>query len=38
MSPDYFHELSDVFADASGSQPNRAAIGEVMQRHGLTPA
>jgi quercetin dioxygenase-like cupin family protein len=38
MSPDYFLELSDVFARASGGPPNRDAIGEVMRRHGLTPA
>ncbi|MCW3015653.1 MAG: hypothetical protein JWO02_2745 [Solirubrobacterales bacterium] len=34
----YFHEIGDVLAAAAGGPPDRAAIGEVMRRHGLTPA
>lgn len=33
----YFHEVADVIA-ASQGPPDVAAIGEVMRRHGLTPA
>ena len=35
---DYFREVGDVLAASSGGPPDLAAIGEVMQRHGLTPA
>jgi quercetin dioxygenase-like cupin family protein len=38
MSPAYFHEVGAVLAAAAGGPPDRAAIGEVMRRHGLTPA
>jgi quercetin dioxygenase-like cupin family protein len=36
LGPDYFREIA-VIAGAGGP-PDPAAIGEVMRRHGLTPA
>ena len=38
FGPAYFHEISEVIAASAGGPPNLAAIGEVMRRHGLTPA
>jgi mannose-6-phosphate isomerase-like protein (cupin superfamily) len=38
LGPDYFKEVGAVLGAAAGGPPDRAAIGEVMQRHGLTPA
>ena len=38
LGPAYFHEIAEVLADATGRPPDLAAIGEVMRRHGLTPA
>ena len=35
---DYFEGVAEVFADAAGGPPDLARIGEVMRRHGLTPA
>jgi quercetin dioxygenase-like cupin family protein len=37
LRPDYFREIAAVIQAAAGP-PNPAAIGEVMRRHGLTPA
>jgi quercetin dioxygenase-like cupin family protein len=34
----YFREVGEVLAEAAGGPPDLAAIGEVMRRHGLTPA
>jgi quercetin dioxygenase-like cupin family protein len=34
----YFREIGEVLATAAGGPPDVAAIGEVMRRHGLTPA
>ena len=34
----YFRDVRDVIAASSGGPPDVAAIGEVMKRHGLTPA
>lgn len=34
----YFLEIGDVLAATPGGPPDLAAIAEVMQRHGLTPA
>jgi quercetin dioxygenase-like cupin family protein len=34
----YFREIADVVAAAAGGPPDQAALGEVMRRHGLTPA
>jgi quercetin dioxygenase-like cupin family protein len=36
FGPDYFHQVAAVF-DAPGP-PDIAQIGEIMRRHGLTPA
>ncbi len=38
LGPAYFHEVAAVVNAAAGGPPDRAAIGEVMRRHGLTPA
>jgi quercetin dioxygenase-like cupin family protein len=38
FGPEYFHEVSAVFAAAAGGPPDLARIGEIMRRHGLTPA
>jgi quercetin dioxygenase-like cupin family protein len=38
FGPDYFREIAEVLAASAGGPPNLAAIGEVMRRHGLTPA
>lgn len=36
LGPDYFRECAAILA--AGGPPNFAALGEVMRRHGLTPA
>ena len=38
LGPEYFREIAAVLAGAAGGPPDLAAIGEVMRRHGLTPA
>lgn len=38
LGPDYFREVAAVFAAAEGRPPDRARLGEIMRRHGLTPA
>jgi quercetin dioxygenase-like cupin family protein len=38
LGPDYFREMAAVIEAASGGPPDRAALAEVMRRHGLTPA
>jgi quercetin dioxygenase-like cupin family protein len=39
LGPDYFREVAAVFAQsAAGPPPDLARIGDVMRRHGLTPA
>jgi quercetin dioxygenase-like cupin family protein len=38
LSADYFREMADVLKAATGGPPDPAALGEVMRRHGLTPA
>lgn len=38
LGPDYFREVAAVLDAAAGGPPDLAAIGEVMRRHGLTPA
>jgi quercetin dioxygenase-like cupin family protein len=38
LGPDFFREVAAVFEDATGAPPDLARIGEVMRRHGLTPA
>ena len=38
FGPDYFRDVREVLAASAGGPPDLAAIGEVMRRHGLTPA
>ena len=38
FGPAYFREIGEVLAASAGGPPDPAAIGEVMRRHGLTPA
>jgi quercetin dioxygenase-like cupin family protein len=38
LGPDYFREVAAVLDAAAGGPPDVAALGEVMRRHGLTPA
>jgi quercetin dioxygenase-like cupin family protein len=38
LGPDFFREMGAVIAAADGSPPDREKVGEVMRRHGLTPA
>lgn len=38
LDPDYFREVAAIVDAAVGGPPDLAAIGEVMRRHGLTPA
>jgi quercetin dioxygenase-like cupin family protein len=38
LGPDYFRECAAILAAAAGGPPDFAALGEVMRRHGLTPA
>jgi quercetin dioxygenase-like cupin family protein len=38
FGPAYFHEVGEILAAAAGGPPDLAAVGEVMRRHGLTPA
>ena len=38
LGPDYFREVAEILDAAGEGPPDLAAIGEVMRRHGLTPA
>ena len=38
FGPSYFREMAGVLAAAAGGPPDRSALADVMQRHGLTPA
>jgi quercetin dioxygenase-like cupin family protein len=38
LGPDFFHEVAAVLDAAAGGPPDLTAIGDVMRRHGLTPA
>ncbi len=38
LGPAYFREVAAIFAASAGGPPDLAAIGDVMRRHGLTPA
>lgn len=38
LGPEYFREIAAVLKASAGGPPNLTAIGEVMRRHGLTPA
>ncbi len=38
LGPDFFREVAAVLDAAAGGPPDVVALGEVMRRHGLTPA
>ncbi len=38
FGPAYFREIAEVLTASAGGPPDLAAIGQVMRRHGLTPA
>lgn len=38
LGPDYFRDVAAVVGASAGGPPDLAAVGEVMRRHGLTPA
>lgn len=38
LGPDFFREAGAVLADAAGGPPDLQRLGEVLRRHGLTPA
>ena len=38
LGPDYFREVAAVLDAAAGGPPDFAALGEILRRHGLTPA
>ena len=38
LGPGYFRDMASLLGAAEGGLPDPAAIGEVMRRHGLTPA
>jgi quercetin dioxygenase-like cupin family protein len=38
LGPDYFNEIGALLSAAADGPPDLAAIGQVMRRHGLTPA
>lgn len=38
LGADYFREVAAILDGAAGGPPDLTAIGEVMRRHGLTPA
>jgi quercetin dioxygenase-like cupin family protein len=38
LGPDYFREVAAIIDAAAGGPPDYAALGEVMDRHGLTCA
>jgi len=37
-TPDYFREVAAILNAAVADPPDLAGVGEVMRRHGLTPA
>ena len=38
LGPDFFREVAAVIDASAGGPPDVVALGEVMRRHGLTPA
>ena len=38
IGPRYFRESAEVINAAAGGPPDRVMLGEIMRRHGLTPA
>lgn len=37
IGPQYFRETAEVLRASAGGPPDRAKLGEIMRRHGLTP-
>ena len=37
LGPPYFREMAAVMTAAAGGPPDRAAMADIMRRHGLTP-
>ncbi len=38
LGPDYFREVADLLRASAGGPPDMTSLGQIMQRHGLTPA
>lgn len=38
IGPQYFREVAEVMTASAGGPPDRVKMGEIMRRHGLTPA
>ena len=38
LGPDYFQQVADLLRASAGGPPDLAALGQIMHRHGLTPA
>ena len=38
IGPQYFRDVAEVMTASAGGPPDAARMGEVMRRHGLTPA
>jgi quercetin dioxygenase-like cupin family protein len=38
LGPDYFRDIAEIVGASAGRPPDLVAIGQVMKRHGLTPA
>jgi quercetin dioxygenase-like cupin family protein len=38
IGPQFFSETAEAINAAAGAPPDRAKLGEIMRRHGLTPA
>jgi len=38
LEPAYFRDVAAILDAAAGGPPDLTALGEVMQKHGLTPA
>jgi quercetin dioxygenase-like cupin family protein len=38
LGPDFFREVGSVLAASAGGPPDVVSLGEIMLRHGLTPA
>jgi hypothetical protein len=38
LGPQFFREAAEVINATAGGPPDRVKMGEIMRRHGLTPA
>jgi quercetin dioxygenase-like cupin family protein len=38
LGPSYFREVADLLRASAGGPPDLASLGQIMHRHGLTPA